>query len=93
MDDLKFVPVGFDRFRASVLVEACIAVGLEVRLFASDDSGFPGGSASPASGAFQRARRGYGDHPAVDRVFLPPDPGSVVDRSEAETAENQTESD
>ena len=40
MDELKYVRVGFDRFRAELLVEACIAAGLEVKLFAADDSGF-----------------------------------------------------
>ena len=40
MDELKYVRVGFDRFRAELLVEACIAAGLEVKLLAADDSGF-----------------------------------------------------
>jgi hypothetical protein len=40
MDDLRFVPVGTDRFRAQVIAEACRAAGLEVKLLLSDDSGY-----------------------------------------------------
>jgi hypothetical protein len=40
MDDLTYVTVGFDRFRAQVIAESCRAAGLEVRLLASDDSGY-----------------------------------------------------
>jgi hypothetical protein len=40
MDDLRFVPVGTDRFRAQVIAEACRVAGLKVKLLLSDDSGY-----------------------------------------------------
>jgi len=40
MDDLRYVPVGTDRFRAQVIAEACRAAGFEVKLLLSDDSGY-----------------------------------------------------
>jgi hypothetical protein len=40
MDDFAYVPVGTNRLRAQVIVEACRAAGLVVELLASDDSGY-----------------------------------------------------
>ena len=40
MDDLTYVTLGTDRFRAQVIAEACRAAGLEVKLLLSDDSGY-----------------------------------------------------
>jgi hypothetical protein len=39
MDDLKYVLVGPDRFRAQVISEACRAAGLVVELLTSDAEG------------------------------------------------------
>ncbi len=40
MDDVTFVMLGTDRFKAQVIAEACRAAGLEVKLLMSDDSGY-----------------------------------------------------
>lgn len=38
-DDLEYVPVGTDRWRAHLVAEACRAVGIPVQLLTSDASG------------------------------------------------------
>lgn len=40
MDDLTYVPLGSDRFRAQVIAEACHSAGLNVKLLVADDSGY-----------------------------------------------------
>ncbi len=40
MDDLSYVPLGSDRFRAQLIAQACRSAGLDVKLLAADDSGY-----------------------------------------------------
>lgn len=40
MDDVTYVTLGTDRFKAQVIAEASRAAGLEVKLLMSDDSGY-----------------------------------------------------